>query len=143
MSIDKVVSGRSVAPEHVDAVLELAWLVAGADGRFDGAELKAFRQLAKRLGARAEAAELDALLDRFSANIEHRDPLVRVNELAKGLPLDVRELAFEVVVAMGIVDLDTSRDEMEFEERVTEALGIGHARADELTSKVYEAFNAG
>ena len=63
--------------------------------------------------------------------------------MAKGLPPELRELAFEIVVALGIADLDTSRDEMELEDMLMEALGLSPARADELTAKVYQAFNAG
>jgi len=143
MSIEKLLANRPVAPAHADTLLELAYLVAAADGRLDGAELKAFRQLAKLLTGSASAAELDTLLDRFAGNVEHAEISARVAELAPTLPSELRELAFEVVVALGIADLDTNRKEMDLEDQLMEALGISPTRADELTANVYEAFNAG
>jgi uncharacterized tellurite resistance protein B-like protein len=143
MSIEKLLANRPVAAAHADTVLELAYLIAAADGRLDAAELEVFRQLAKQLTGKASAADLDALLDRFAGNVDHEEISARVTQLAPLLPADLRELAFEVVVALGISDLDTSRHEMDVEDQLMDALGITPARADELTAHVYEAFSAG
>lgn len=143
MSIDKLLANRTVAPAHTDTLLELAYLISASDGRLDEAELKAFRQLAQRLTGKSSASDVDALLDRFAGNVEHQEISARVKALAPQLPSELRELAFEIVVALGIADLDTNRDEMDLEDQLMEDLGITPARADELTASVYEAFNAG
>ena len=143
MTIAKLIADRKVPRENVDAVLELAYLGTAADGRLDDAELTAFAEVAMLVVGGSKPANVDALLDRFAANVEHEEIQARATALAKGLPPELRELAFEIVVALGIADLDTSRDEMELEDMLMEALGLSPARADELTAKVYEAFNAG
>lgn len=143
MSIDKLLANRPVASSHADTVLELAYLVAASDGRLDSAELKVFRQLAKQLTGKGSPADLDALLDRFAGNVDHQEIATRITQLAPLLPPELRELAFEIVVALGISDLDTSRHEMDVEDQLMDALGITPARADELSALVHEAFIAG
>lgn len=142
MSFSKLLSGTPIPRDHVDALLELAYLGTAADGRLDDAELDAFAEVAMLVTGGSKPANVDALLDRFAANVEHDEVHARAEALAKGLPVELRELAFKIVVAIGIADLDTSRDEMELEDLLMEALSLTPERADALTAEAYVAFQA-
>lgn len=139
MAIAHLLDGRAVPAEHVDALLELAYLMTAADGRLDGDELDAFREVVAAVQGKAEVgdAELDRLLDRFAGNVEHAEVEERVRALGKALPAELRELAFKVVVGISVVDLATNRQEMAIEDALVEAMGLSPERADALTAEVY------
>lgn len=137
-------SAKLVPSEHVDAVLELAYLIAAADGRLDDAELAAYRELVAGFrGGRVGEADFNALLDRFAGNVEHADVEDRVRLLASKLPASAREISFQLALRLSLADLDMSRQEEALTDALIEALGLTADRADELTAEVYAGLDAG
>lgn len=130
--------------EHADVLLELAYLATAADGRLDDEELSAFREIAGRLHGKAlTSAELDKLLDRFGANVEHADIVSRVEKIAPMLPSDLRPVAFKLAVGLSVADLDASEDESDLQVILAEALGLDDSAVAELTAEVYGSLDAG
>ncbi|MBX3198402.1 MAG: hypothetical protein KF894_09750 [Labilithrix sp.] len=136
----------SVKPsaEEADVLLELAYLSTAADGRLDDEELAAFKVIVGRLrGTKPSDADVDALLDRFAANVDHAEIGERVQKLAPKLPDGLRPLAFKLAVGLGVADLDASADESDLQVLLAEALGLDDARVDDLTAEVYASLDAG
>jgi hypothetical protein len=142
----------TLTADESNAILEVAYLATTADDDLADEELTAFRDLAE--GLRALVAlppsaaalpgerddELNALLERFAANIEHADPQERLIVLAKILARPIaKETAYKVAFAMALCDLAENDDEEDFDDELVEALGLSDERADELASQVYEA----
>jgi len=145
MSLTNLVpAGLTPSKEQADVLLELAYLTTAADGRLDDEELTAFRELVGRLrGKAASNADVDALLDRFGANVDHAEISERLQTIAPTLPAELRPLAFKLSVGLGVADLDASRDESELQASLAEALGLDEARVDDLTAEVYASLDAG
>ena len=126
MSSAPAVAAR-VIPDNVpltqaeaEAVLEIAYLAISADHTLADSELESFRGVMKRLESlpkrgdapyRAAAADrpadapvsdrrLNDLLDRLNAKLERADVDERLRELAKGLSLDARGVAYKVAHAI-------------------------------------------
>lgn len=130
--------------EQADLLLELAYLATAADGRLDEEELSAFREIAERLHSKAlTSAELDKILDRFGANVEHADIVSRVEKIAPALPTDLRPLAFKLAVGLSVADLDASEDESDLQVILAEALGLDDSAVSELIAEVYGSLDAG
>jgi tellurite resistance protein len=145
MSIANLVpAGISPSAEHVDVLLELAFLTTAADGRLDDDELTAFKEIASRLrGKPLNNTDVDALLDKFGGNVDHEEISARVQKIAPTLPTDLRELAFKLAVALSVADLDASGDESDLQVLLAETLGFDEARVDTLTGEVYAGLDAG
>lgn len=135
----------NIPKEHADAVLELAYLMTAADGRLGDDEIEAYRDVVAQVRGQdaPSQTELDRLLDRFAANVEHAEPADRIRALSPTLPPELREATFKLAVQLSLADLDTSREEEAVTEMLIEALGLSADRAAELTAEVYTAFDAG
>lgn len=145
MSVANLIPANlSASTEHVDVLLELAYLTTAVDGRLDDEELAAFKELAGRLrGKPVSNSDVDVLLDRFGGNVEHAEITERVQKIAPTLPEDLRALAFKLAVGLSVADLDASDDESDLQVMLAEALGFDDARVDELTAEVYAGLDAG
>ncbi len=145
MSLANLVpAGLSPSTEHVDVLLELAFLTTAADGRLDDDELSAFTDIASRLrGTPQSSKDVDALLDRFGGAVEHEEIAARVQKIAPTLPADLRELAFKLAVGLGVADLDASADESDLQVLLAETLGFDQTKVDTLTAEVYAGLDAG
>ncbi|MBX3209264.1 MAG: hypothetical protein KF764_29800 [Labilithrix sp.] len=145
MSLANLVpAGLKASTEETDVLLELAYLSTAVDGRLDDEELSAFKVLVGRLrGTKPSDSDVDALLDRFAANVDHAEIGERVEKLAPTLPANLRPLAFKLAVGLGVADLDASADESDLQIVLAEALGLDEARVDELTAEVYASLDAG
>jgi hypothetical protein len=144
IDVSRVISADvHLTPAEADAILEIAYLSTVVDGRLTDEELASFAQLIVRLrGKPALGAELDAVLDRFAAQIEHRDVEERLMQLAGALRSGVaRRTAYKVAFAMALCDLASSDDDADFDDALLDALGIGVADADALESEVYAALD--
>jgi hypothetical protein len=138
-----VPAGVKVSTQDADTLLELAYLTTAVDGRLADEELTAFTSLVTRLKGKTRPADVDALLDRFTANVDHADITERVQEIAPTLGDALRPLAFKLAVGLGVADLDASDDESELQIVLAEALGFDDARVDELTAEVYASLDGG
>lgn len=145
MSVANLVpAGVKPSKEHTDVLLELAYLTTAVDGRLDDDELTAFTELVGCLRGQApHRPDIDALLDRFGANVEHTEITERLRKIAPTLPADLRPLAFKLSVGLGVADLDASSDESDLQVALAEALGLDEARVDELVGEVYASLDAG
>jgi hypothetical protein len=146
MSLANLVpAGISPKKEHVDVLLELAYLVTAVDGRLDDGEIDAYKDvIAKLRGVKSVSnADVDALLDRFAGNIEPAEIHERMKTIAKTLPDDLRGLAFKLAVGLSVVDLDANEDETDLQVTLAESLGFDEARVDELTAEVYASLDVG
>ena len=114
-----------------DAVIELAFMMANANGDASVDELEAFRALAKYLDPNAD---ITALLDKYTAVLEKAASFEeRVRAAADRLTRpEARELAYKAVYTMAVFDLETNEEERELEELIVEVLKLDHARVHQL-----------
>jgi hypothetical protein len=145
MSVANLVPpGLVTKEEHADVLLEIAYLTTAVDGRLDDEELVAFQQIATRLRGKPQVtSDVDALLDRFGGNVEHTEIAERIQKIAKGLPEDLKLLAFRLSVGLSVIDLDASEDETDLQVTLAEALGLDALKVDQLTAEVYAGLDAG
>jgi len=116
---------------HADALLELAYLMTAADGKFTDEERRAFTQLVTRvLGVPAGEADVDALIKRFKRNGDKAED--RVRALGPTLPMELREAAFKIAIGLALVDNDAAAAEDALMHVFFEALGLDAKRAEEL-----------
>lgn len=126
--------------DEIDAVIELGFMMANANGDASIDELESFRALVKYLKPGAEVA---SLLDKYGEKLEAAGafaPLVRA-AAAHLTRQTARELAYKAVYAVGVFDLETNEDEQALEELVLEVLGLDDARAHELALEATQALS--
>lgn len=127
-----------------EAILEIAFLSIAADHKIDETEVAAFAHVADRLVGEGEAKltdhDVNAWLDHFTARLEASNLQERINEVAASLTLeDARLAAYRISFFLGIVDLDASDREFEFDLELISALGLDQDAADRITAEVNEA----
>jgi hypothetical protein len=132
-------------PDHADVLLELAYLTTAVDGRLLDEEIEAYRVVIARLRGTPSVSDsdLDALFDRYGGNIEFAEISERVQKIAPTLPAELRPLAFQLSIGLGVADLDTNEDESDLQALLGEALGFDQVKIDQLTAEVYAALDAG
>src|SRR5689334_2217519 len=139
MSIAELVPASAVAAKHADALLELAFLVSAVDGHLADEELAAFSAIFGRLkGHAATKQEIGDLLERFVMTVQTTLLEDRLSEVAKTLPVELREPAFTVAVALGLADGEESEHEGELVGVLAKVLGLD-ARATALTADARKA----
>ena len=123
-----------------EAVLELAFMMANANGDASVDEIEAFRALAKHFDPNADVS---ALLDKCTALLEKAASFEeRVRAAAERLTRpEARELAYKAVYTVAVFDLETNEEERELEELVVEILGIDHARVNQLELEATQALS--
>lgn len=127
--------------KHAETLLELAFLMASADGRLADEELAAFRKLIAVVRGRAPSdAEIGDLVQRFSSHVEQTAIPERVRQLAPTLPPSLREDAFRIGMGLALVDRDADDDEDALMGVLYESLGLDEARAEEIAGEIRRAF---
>ena len=131
----------SLRGTEIDGVLELAFLMANANGDASPDELEAFRGLLKHLRPDANVGDV---LEELSDKLGGAESIaVRVRAAAANLSrVTARELAYKAVYAVAVFDLETNAEERELEELVIEVLGLDDKRAHELGLEATHALMA-
>ncbi len=113
------------------AVIELAFLMAHANGDASPDELESLRSLIKHL---IPNANVGLHFEKFSDGFEGEPTIgVRIKGAASKLSRPIaKELAYKAVYAVAVYDLETNEEERDVEERVINALGLDEKRAHEL-----------
>jgi uncharacterized tellurite resistance protein B-like protein len=129
--------GGPLRGDEIPAVLELAFLMANADGQASFDELDSFRALVNYLDPSAKVA---ALLDELGAKLEKVEALEeRVRAAAAHLTRRAaRDLAYKAVYTIAVFDLETNEAERELDDLLVEVLGLSD-RVDDLEHEVNEA----
>ncbi|MBS2014300.1 MAG: hypothetical protein JST00_15545 [Deltaproteobacteria bacterium] len=129
--------GGALRGAEIEATLELAYLMANANGDASFDELASFRILAKAL---APQAEVNELLDKLSERMHKADSFeVLVRDAAKNLARPTaREIAYKAAYAVAVMDLETNEEERELDDLLIEVLELD-ARVGELERDVNEA----
>jgi uncharacterized tellurite resistance protein B-like protein len=139
-NFNRVFAGGSFEGDEKDAVIELAFMMANANGDASVDELEAFRALAKYLDPNAD---ITALLDKYTAVLEKASSFEeRVRAAAARLTRPAaRELAYKAVYTMAVFDLETNEDERDLEELIVEVLQLDHARVHQLELEATQALS--
>jgi hypothetical protein len=152
-----------IGSAELDAIVTLAYLAMTADGGMGDDELAAFRALVPCVRALASPTvkrtayrtapvaaspralddrEIDGILDRLNATLEHRDRRAHLYAQAEILSRDARRLAYKIVYALALVDLDDSPAEVDLREELVTALGLDRETATELVDEVIATLSA-
>jgi tellurite resistance protein len=136
----RVFANTSLEKGEADAVIELAFLMANANGDASIDELESFRALVKYVNP---DADVSAVLDLFSGQLDRAESIEeRVRAAAAHLTRkEARELAYKVVYAVAVFDLETNEDERDLEELVIDVLGLALPRVDELELEATQALS--
>ena len=129
--------GPIAAQDHADTLLELAFLVTAADGRFAAEEAAAFRELMGRVrGKDVTDADVAAIYARFTKDLEGTTCADRMKVIAPKLPTELREPAFRIALALALIDRDASPHEDALIDVLFHALELDGARAEALAKDV-------
>jgi uncharacterized tellurite resistance protein B-like protein len=128
-----------LAGGEIDAVIELGFLMANADGHASFDELESFRALVKHLKPDAKAGDIfDQLTDKLD---KADDVAARVRAIAPQIPRPAaRDLAYKAVYTIAVFDLETNEAERDLDDLLVEVLGLSE-RVDDLELEVNEALN--
>jgi hypothetical protein len=123
--------------DETDAVIELAFLMANADGAAASDELDSFRALVKYVRPEAQAS---TLIDELAKRLESADSIeARARAAVANLRRRVvRELAYKAVYTIAVFDLETNDDENELAGVLVDLLALGEV-VDDLEREVNEA----
>ncbi len=123
--------------DEIQAVIEIAYAMAYANGDASFEELEAFRALVKHLRADARMGEL---LDELGAAFERAESIEqRVREAATRLARPAaREAAYKAAYTIAVYDLETNEEERDLDDLLVEILELG-SRVDDLEREVNEA----
>ncbi len=142
---------------ETDSVLEIAYLAIAADHKLADSELDAFRQIMQKLdslpkrggdayragpaseGAPVSDRKLNDMLDKMNARVDRKDVDEHLRELAKGLTVEARAIAYKVAHAISLADMDSSDEEFEFDLQLIDALELSTETAESLVSDVMSA----
>lgn len=125
--------------DEIDAVIELGFLMANADGQASFDELESFRALVKHL---KPEAKVSAVFDQLSDTLDKAESVEeRVRALAPLLArAAARELAYKAVYTVAVFDLETNEAERDLDDLLVEVLALSD-RVDDLELEVNEALN--
>jgi tellurite resistance protein len=129
--VDLLPAGPIANAAHADAFLELAYLMTVADGKFTEEERRAFGQILTRV--RGTPGDVDAVVHQFARS--GGDAKERIRALGPTLPIELRESAFKVAIALALVDDDASPLEDALMHVYFEALALDPARAEVLATE--------
>lgn len=142
MAITQILPAGPIASVHdADTLLELAFLMAAADGRLHIGEMTAYRELVSRVcGAEASESDVGGLVNRFSVTRGKAAIEARVRALGPTLPPELRETAFKVGMGLALADGEGCQEEDELVTVFVEALSLSLDRAEALAEEVRAAF---
>lgn len=134
-------SGGALQPSEIDAIFEIAYAMANANGHASFDELDSFRTLVKHL---RPGADLGVLLDALGAAFDGAESIeTRVRAAAANLGrAAAREAAYKIAYTVAVFDLETNEEERDLDELLIDVLGLS-ARVDELEAEVNEALSEG
>lgn len=129
--------GGPLRDDEIDAVLEIGYAMANANGHASFDELESFRALVKHL---TPGADMNALLDELGAAFDKAESIEeRVRAAAAHLGrAAAREAAYKAAYTIAVFDLETNEEERDLDELLIGVLGLS-ARVDELEAEVNEA----
>lgn len=134
--------GLIAVEQDADTLLELAFLVTAADGCLAAEEAAAFRKLMERVRGRAVTdKDVADIYARFTDALEGWTCADRVKVLGPKLPVELREPAFRVALALALVDRDASPHEDDLIDVLFHALQLDLDRAEALAKDVRVALS--
>lgn len=124
---------------EIDAVIELGFLMASANGDASFDELDAFRALVKYLKPNAI---IGTTLDELTAKLDAAESIeARVRALAPLLARPVaRDLAYKAAYTIAVFDLETNEDERDLDDLLVEVFALSD-RVEDLEAEVNEALS--
>lgn len=124
---------------EIDAVIELGFLMANADGHSSFDELESFRALVKHLKPDAKVGDV---FDQLTAKLDKAEAIEeRVRAVAPLLTrATARDLAYKAVYTIAVFDLETNEAERDLDDLLVDVLGLSE-RVDDLELEVNEALN--
>lgn len=133
-------AGGPLGREEIEAVLEIGYAMANANGHASFDELDSFRALVKHL---SPGADMNALLEQLGAAFDAAEsPEARVRATASKLGRPAaREAAYKAAYTIAVFDLETNEEERELDELLVEVLGLA-SRVGDLEADVNEALLA-
>lgn len=133
----RVLGAEPLQADEIDAVIEIGYAMANADGHASLDELESFRALVKHLKPQSDMREL---LDTLGAELDAAESLGdRVREVAKHLGRPAaREAAYKAAYTIAVFDLETNEEERDLDDLLIEVLGLS-SRVDELEAEVNDA----
>jgi tellurite resistance protein len=144
MTIAKLLPPRPISSAKEAAqVLELAFLMAAADGELHDAERRAYREIVEGLRAKPISdAHFEALITKFSAHVGKSQTEIaeRVRKVAHGVAAPLRDTAFKLALGIALVDYDDTAEEEALVDAYVEALGLTLPHAQALAAEVRGAF---
>lgn len=129
--VELLPAGPIANAAHAEAFLELAYLMTAADGKFTDEERRAFGQILQRV--RGTPGDIDAVVQQYMRNAG--EPKERIRALGPTLPVELRESAFKIAIALALVDDDVSPHEDALMHVYFEALGLDPTRAEALAKE--------
>ena len=133
-------------PPEVDAILEVVFLAAAADGMLADEEADAFIRIMLRLfGQHATPDRIRGVMQQIAARVQRGESCqaarcARIGELTPALQRAApRELAYKLAYVMLMSDLETNEDEFNFDLELRRILGISNERAEVLTDEAAAA----
>jgi tellurite resistance protein len=128
--------------QHADSLLELAFLVTAADGHLAREEANAFRELMEQVrGTPVSDEDVGQIYSHFTNRLEGSTCADRVKAVAPTLPVDLREQAFRVALALALIDRDASPHEDDLIEVLFQSLELNLDRAEALATEVRAALS--
>ena len=124
---------RDLSDQKIEALIEIMYLAATADGELDKAEHQRFRESAERLTSRVIAgADLEALIARAQSDLEASDRDTRLSSVKARLPdMEARKLALALAIQITAADGIVRTSERELILHTAAALDIdGDTAAD-------------
>lgn len=122
----------------LEALIEMMYLAASADGEFSDEEKAHFKQSLESLtSSRLEPSEVDTLLDRAHADLESQGREARLASVKERLPeAGVRKVALALAIQVTAADGIIRTSERELILETAEALDIDRDEAADLVRKL-------
>lgn len=154
-------SGAELTPEEwalaseIEAVFEVMYLMAAADGQLAQEELLLLTQSLEAIISAAEGAggsrfelglpllRLDSILSRFASSLASAGLPARIERVAERLASgSARRLALSLAAGVAFVDDFVAEGEMRTLDQLAAALGFGHDDALRVLREAHEALGA-
>jgi uncharacterized tellurite resistance protein B-like protein len=131
-------AAKDLAPPKLEALIEIMFLAASADGEFSDVEQKHFNASIESLtSGRIHGAELDELVTRMKTSLEKEGRDARLTSVKQRLPDNAaRKVALSLAVQVTVSDGIIRTSERELILETAEALDIDRDEAADLVSKL-------
>jgi uncharacterized tellurite resistance protein B-like protein len=131
-------AAHDLPPPKLEALIEIMFLAASADGEFSDVEQKHFNASIESLtSGRIKGAELDALVTKMKTSLEKEGRDSRLSSVKERLPdTAARKVALSLAVQVTAADGIIRTSERELILETAEALDIDRDEAADLVSKL-------